>query len=152
MGNTISRPPSYTPATRTTGTTQANPAASSKAAREMGDAAAQLKALAAQPAAEQKTSTATQASGNEAVAKLKDEFLGNMDLSQSANDRAIANAQKRVNEFVKNHPNASEEEISAEARKALGNTSTSEYIFKSIIDKSMNDIMAKVQERIDEQK
>ncbi|MCY1034149.1 hypothetical protein OV207_22030 [Corallococcus sp. BB11-1] len=121
--------------------------------RDLAGFATQLK-TASQPAAQQKSSGTqdAKATGSQVLSKISDEFLGQMDLSTTASDRAIANAQKKVDAFVAANPNATEAQVTEEARKALGNTSTSEYIFKSIISKSMNDIMAKVQEQIDDAK
>ncbi|WP_375760689.1 hypothetical protein [Corallococcus exercitus] len=152
MGNTINRTPSFSPTARTTGPTQANPAASAKATRELGDLNAQLKTLAQPQAATKQTATTDRKSTGDTLNGLKDAYLGNLDLSETANARALSKAQEKVDAFVAANPNATQEQVEAEAKKALGSTSTSEYIFKSIISKSMNDIMAKVQERIDESK
>lgn len=161
MGNTINRTPSFSPAARTTGPTQSNPAASNQAMRELNAFSAQLKqqaaaapqqaAAPAQQAAAKKTSSAdAQAAGRDAVNNLAQQYTGI--LNETSSKRAVDTAQAKVDAFVAANPNATPEQIEAEAKKELNKASSAEYIFKSIIDKSMNDIMAKVQERIDEQK
>ncbi|NOK20354.1 hypothetical protein [Corallococcus carmarthensis] len=154
--NTINRTPSSAPTARTTGPTQANPAASNQAMRELNTFSTQLKQQAAAPAPQQqaaakKTSSAdAQATGRQAVTDLAQQYTAI--LNESSSKRAVDTAQAKVDAFVAANPNATPEQIQAEAKKALNNASSGEYIFSSIINKSMNDIMAKVQERIDEQK
>ncbi|MFB1482004.1 hypothetical protein [Corallococcus sp. RDP092CA] len=152
--NTINRTPSFSPTARTTGPTQSNPAASNQAMRELNAFSAQLKQQAAAPAqqaAAKKTSSAdAQAAGREAVNNLAQQYTGI--LNETSGKRAVETAQAKVDAFVAANPDATPEQIEAEAKKELNKSSSAEYIFKSIIDKSMNDIMAKVQERIDEQK
>ncbi|CAM4502466.1 hypothetical protein D7Y15_42600 [Corallococcus sp. AB030] len=79
--------------------------------------------------------------------KYKD-YVGS--LGEKAGTRALDKAQKTVADFIAKNPNASAEEINKEAEKAFNKETSSEYIFKSVIEKSMSDTMAKVQERIDE--
>lgn len=154
--NTINRTPSFSPTARTTGPTQSNPAASNQAMRELNAFSAQLKQQAAaapapQQQAAKKTSAAdAQATGRQAVNDLAQQYTGI--LNESGSKRAVDTAQAKVDAFVAANPDATPEQIQAEAKKELNKASSAEYIFKSIIDKSMNDIMAKVQERIDEQK
>ncbi|NOK39566.1 hypothetical protein D7W79_38895 [Corallococcus exercitus] len=152
--NTINRPPSSVPTARTTAPAQANPAASNQAMRELNTFSTQLKqasAAAPQQAAAKQTSAAdAQATGRQAVNDLAQSYTAI--LNESSSKRALETAQGKVDAFVAANPNATPEQIQAEAKKELNKASSAEYIFKSIIDKSMNDIMAKVQERIDDAK
>ncbi|NBD08629.1 MULTISPECIES: hypothetical protein [Corallococcus] len=149
--NTISRTPAASPTVRTSAPTQANPAASNQAMRELNTISTQLKqASTQQPAAKQASAGNAQQAGRQAVNDLSQQYLGI--LNETSGKRALETAQGKVDAFVAANPNATPEQIQAEAKNQLNKASSAEYIFKSIIDKSMNDIMAKVQERIDDQK
>ncbi|MHA7632621.1 hypothetical protein [Corallococcus sp. M7] len=99
----------------------------------------------------QKSAQADKPSAEQAVQDIANQFgdyLGS--LGEKAGTRALGKAEKSVAEFIKNNPDATPEQIKEQAKKAFNKETSAEYIFKSVIEKSLSDVMAKVQERIDE--
>ncbi|MBU8894985.1 hypothetical protein DRW03_01840 [Corallococcus sp. H22C18031201] len=68
-------------------------------------------------------------------------FMGN--LGEATGKATQEKIDKKVNEYLRDHPNASLDDIKKNVKDIYSKESSSAYIFKSIIDKSMNDIMAK---------
>ncbi|MBZ4335770.1 hypothetical protein NR800_16355 [Corallococcus interemptor] len=100
----------------------------------------------------QKSAQADKPSAEQAIQDVAGQFgdyLGS--LGEKAGTRALDKAQKSVADFIAKNPDATPEQINAEAKKAFNKETSAEYIFKSVIEKSLSDVMAKVQERIDEQ-
>jgi hypothetical protein len=163
--NTINRTPSFAPAARTTGPTQSNPAASNQAMRELNTFSAQLKQAAAAPAPQQapaqqrsagtekRSAEETQQLGQQVVTDMSKKYLGYLaGIGKDAGNRTINATQAKVDAFIAANPDATQAQIEDVAKKEFNKSSSAEYIFKSVIEKSMSDVMAKVQERIDENK
>ncbi|MGE6762485.1 hypothetical protein ACQKGO_31025 [Corallococcus interemptor] len=156
--NTINRTSSFSPAARTTGPTQSNPAASNQAMRELNTISAQLKQAAAAPAPQQqaapkRSAEETQQLGQQVVTDMSKKYLGFLaGIGKDAGNRTINATQAKVDAFIAANPDATQAQIEDVAKKEFNKSSSAEYIFKSVIEKSMSDVMAKVQERIDENK
>ncbi|RKH38079.1 hypothetical protein D7X55_36605 [Corallococcus sp. AB049A] len=156
--NTINRTSSFSPTARTTGPTQSNPAASNQAMRELNTFSAQLKQAAAAPAqqqapAQKRSAEETQQLGQQVVTDMSKKYLGFLaGIGKDAGNRTINATQAKVDAFIAANPDATQAQIEDVAKKEFNKSSSAEYIFKSVIEKSMSDVMAKVQERIDENK
>lgn len=110
-----------------------------------------------QAAAPAQSKSSQQAEGEkptaeQAISELGTKYAGYVgSLGEKAGNRALTTAQDKVDAFIKANPNATKEQINEVANKEFNKATAAEYIFKSVIEKSMGDIMSKVQEAIDEQ-
>ncbi|RKH60381.1 hypothetical protein [Corallococcus aberystwythensis] len=110
-----------------------------------------------QAAAPAQSQSSQQADGDkptaeQAITELGTKYAGYVgSLGDKAGNRALTKAQEKTDAFIKANPNATKEQINEVAKKEFNKSTAAEYIFKSAVEKSMGDIMAKVQEAIDEQ-